>query len=816
MPYTNVPENLWGKMDSCVEQVQSDGTDKETAVAICYTSVVEAREAEYPWDQCIADQKARGYGDERAAKICGAIRARGSESRRIEASIIAPTDKTGAVWDIAIIGESEKSPVIEVGGTQYLLSANKRAYELDALKNSVPQWEGVVSFDNHLTDSEFAQRGNMRSVRNEGMAVIKNPRWDEERRCISAEFRVIDADMREKLMSAYDLGVIGDIGLSIDAIVNEGTPIRYGGDVLQVANGFKKILSVDIVASPAAGGRFNRVIAANNILEETTMTEYLTKEDAQAMIAEALAARSTEQGEMVNPEEAAAAVADVAQQAAAAVPPDATPGQAVAAVVGAVEKAAEEVAMQPEMESVKEQVRKLECALILRDSLDAAKLPDGLRRTVESAYAGRIFEKGDLMDTIKRAKEAQAANDASGAVQGAGGQRSANFAAVLSPRDKAEIGFLQLLNNTQMRALESNKADYVQDRISDAYRAWVNGGRANYRPRSTSAWLYEFVGNPLAMRATEANDVASITKNALNVMLAAEYSAKNEWWAPIVTEEEVTDINDATLVRDYGFENLDIVDEGAAYNVINLSDDEETASFVKHGNYVGVTLETMLKDKLGVLRNIPTKLANSWYNTLGAKVAAVFTTNSNTGPILSDGGALFNATAIGTAGGHVNLLTAALSFTAYGAARTAMLKQTDKKLGAGNRLLIEPRYLLVPVDLETTALQIRNSQYLPNSANNDVNPYYQQFDVVKVPQWTDATDWAFVADPRQWPAIFLIFVNGYRVPQIITAGDESGGAVFTNDTWRYKVRLMTYRYSATYDCAPVADFRPLHKSNVAG
>ena len=42
MPYSNVPEELWDKMDSCVEQVQEKqpDLDKERAVAICYDSVV--------------------------------------------------------------------------------------------------------------------------------------------------------------------------------------------------------------------------------------------------------------------------------------------------------------------------------------------------------------------------------------------------------------------------------------------------------------------------------------------------------------------------------------------------------------------------------------------------------------------------------------------------------------------------------------------------------------------------------------------------------------------------------------------------------
>lgn len=41
MPYTNVPEDLWAKMDKCVKDVQDNqGVSKESAVAICYDSVV--------------------------------------------------------------------------------------------------------------------------------------------------------------------------------------------------------------------------------------------------------------------------------------------------------------------------------------------------------------------------------------------------------------------------------------------------------------------------------------------------------------------------------------------------------------------------------------------------------------------------------------------------------------------------------------------------------------------------------------------------------------------------------------------------------
>jgi hypothetical protein len=45
MPYTNVPESLWGKMDDCKKKVMDEqGYSEERAIAICHASIVEGKE----------------------------------------------------------------------------------------------------------------------------------------------------------------------------------------------------------------------------------------------------------------------------------------------------------------------------------------------------------------------------------------------------------------------------------------------------------------------------------------------------------------------------------------------------------------------------------------------------------------------------------------------------------------------------------------------------------------------------------------------------------------------------------------------------
>jgi hypothetical protein len=43
MPYSNVPDELKDKMDRCVQKVEESGKDKEAAIAICYSAVVEGK-----------------------------------------------------------------------------------------------------------------------------------------------------------------------------------------------------------------------------------------------------------------------------------------------------------------------------------------------------------------------------------------------------------------------------------------------------------------------------------------------------------------------------------------------------------------------------------------------------------------------------------------------------------------------------------------------------------------------------------------------------------------------------------------------------
>lgn len=188
---------------------------------------------------------------------------------------------TGREWEVTIIGAKRPSDVVVIGGRECIESKNGRYYACDALRESVPDWDGVKVYDNHLTDAEFESKGGMRSIKNEWVGNIIRPRWDEARRCLKGVFKVVDEGLAKKLLEAFEQKVLNTIGLSIDTAPKEAR-IWHEGREWSVVEGFKKIFSTDLVAEPAAGGGFDRILAS--VQQERTYE----MEEVQAYIVEAI------------------------------------------------------------------------------------------------------------------------------------------------------------------------------------------------------------------------------------------------------------------------------------------------------------------------------------------------------------------------------------------------------------------------------------------------------------------------------------------------------------------------------------------------
>ncbi len=252
------------------------------------------------------------------------------------------------------------------------------------------------------------------------------------------------------------------------------------------------------------------------------------------------------------------------------------------------------------------------------------------------------------------------------------------------------------------------------DEYKDVKPARLSGIRELYTMLTGDFELHGSYHSDRVALATTA-DFTGLIKNALNKLVVTGWKqmgvAGYDWWRAIAQVEHFNSLQTitGTLVGTVG--SLPTVAEQGEYQEIVIGDSPETADFTKYGGYVPLTLELLDKDDTRKLRAYGLELGKAGIRNISEQIAAIFTSNSAAGPTMADTGALFNATAVTTAGGHANLLTTAIGtdFTAWDAVAPAvynqplLLKNATGYYGTGKKQAIEPKYCLVPRALKAAA-----------------------------------------------------------------------------------------------------------------
>lgn len=650
-------------------------------------------------------------------------------------------------------------------------SANGWNFSEQSLRNSLALWDGVECFIDHAGFFE-----DNRSVRDLG-GMCHSPEWDDAAKGVKLQLRtagpsgpLVESIGRELLRESgagHPNGARPRVGFSADIGFT-----ATGRDVQQIL----RVFSVDLVFNPARGGAFLR--ALNSIQQRRQPQE-------------------------ANMPSNVGANGDSPRTAAPAAPPkeEGSPivlqqlNQDVEAVRTLLTVQQERARLEEEAIKARE-VRAQMCAYLLESGLAASKLPKPAQDRVRTQFAGKVFEPSELTAAIEDSRKLVAELMGGAAIAGVQGVH-----AMFSSEDQLQAAVDDLLEAPREKGSESHKV------------ARLSGIRELYHMLTGD---YDLHGgyHPERARLATTSDFSGLVKNALNKIVVNQWDrlgrAGYDWWKKIVVVEHFNSLNGitGTLVGTVGA--LPAVSEGAEYTELVIGDSPETASFTKYGGYIPLTLELIDRDETRKLKAYPRELASAAIRKISYLVSYIFSQASGLGPTMADTGTLFNATAVTTKGGHANLLTAALAADKWELACQAVynqpmhIKLDTGYYGTGPKMAINPRYCLVPRDLTLTAQAILYPQWNATSGYHTENLQRgQEGDVITVPEWTDATDWAAACDPEIAPAIYIGERFGIQ-PEIFIAGDELSPAVFMNDEHRLKVR----HFLAVW----VNDFRPLNKT----
>jgi hypothetical protein len=638
---------------------------------------------------------------------------------------------------------------------------NDRYFPPEVLQESVILWDGVECYTDHISSRPGTL--NHHSVRDLG-GVLCDPSWDLEAQGVRATIKptgpaaAVFVELAQASIDHPDMPV----GLSADILISVD-----GKTVTKIV----KINSLDAVTHPARGGKFVRVLQSQN--GALSMTDPIVPPVIPPVVPPVDPPVSAAERNLTKLASGAKAVVESLQ-------------------------AQDALSKLEQNNLAAEKLQIGMCQALLQSAVAASRLPEPWQVRIHQDFEGKAFEPEDLQKRIEADRVLLSATTAGRSVQGPGG-----INAMFSSADYLEAATDDLLGaarRTELTKLQTNR---------------LSGIRELYMMLTGDYDLHGGFHPERAQLATT-TDFTGLVKNALNKVIAQQWdvlgAAGYNWWEQIVKVEHFDTLNDITSVLVGTVGTLPTVAEGAEYTELAVGDSPETGSFVKKGGYIPLTLELIDRDETRKLRAYPQELAFAALRSISALVAAVFTDNAHIGPTLADTGALFNATAVTTLGGHKNLLTTDLTtHDVWDATAMAMydqpllVKQATGYYGTGSKMAINPRFCLVSRhkweavrDLFVNHWSITDNKHMENLLFGEVVP-------ICVPEWTDDDNWAAVADPRIAPAIIVGERFGIR-PEIFIANRETDPAVFMNDEHRLKVR--------NFVAVMVSDFRPLHKSNV--
>lgn len=303
---------------------------------------------------------------------------------------------------------------------------------------------------------------------------------------------------------------------------------------------------------------------------------------------------------------------------------------------------------------------------------------------------------------------------------------------------------------------------------------------------------------------------SNLLLDAANKTLLAGYEEAPFTWSMWARDAGTTaDFKNLNRIRFSEMGTPEMVPEGKEYPDAPMSDARETYKVNKYGNMFTITWETVVNDDLDAISRIPAMQGAACRRLQNQAVYGVLTGN----PVMADTGALFNATAQTTAGGHANLATGAgaPSVTTLNTAYISMM--TKKGLRSDVILNIQPAFLIVPAAIGATALQLIGSIADPSvggnvAGNSNTKNIYgpngdRPLKVIVEPllDGNSSTAWYLAANNSQVDTVEITFLEGEQSPVLENEWD------FDKDVYKYKVRQ-------TFGVAPI-DYRGLYKHNGA-
>ncbi|RWC04307.1 MAG: peptidase U35 [Mesorhizobium sp.] len=259
--------------------------------------------------------------------------------------------------------------------------------------------------------------------------------------------------------------------------------------------------------------------------------------------------------------------------------------------------------------------------------------------------------------------------------------------------------------------------------------------------------------------------------------------------AQIINYPEILRISHETTYEDFRekesvqgglFPELLPPGEGGEVQYGTIGERKEKTFAVIRSRMIEITTEALVNDNLGLLVQPALRIGET---VLDGK-ARVIVNRIESNPVLSDGVAVFHAN-------HSNLAAAgaALDVTTLSAGRLAMRRQKD--LDGLRDIGVNPSFLVIPPELETTAEQLL--AVITAATVDEVNPFSGKLTPVVEHRLTNPKAWYLFARPERQMGLEHGTVNGMDDPEVRTEAPINRHAVITRVSTAFGAGWIDYR-----------------------
>lgn len=213
----------------------------------------------------------------------------------------------------------------------------------------------------------------------------------------------------------------------------------------------------------------------------------------------------------------------------------------------------------------------------------------------------------------------------------------------------------------------------------------------------------------VAIRAMHSTtDFPLLLTSIQRVTLKAAYAEERQTWQAMARQENLPDFRDMSVIEVGGQMLPEELKEGGEYKSGTIKESKGSWKLTEYGKKVVVGRRLIINDNLGYITRAIQILGRGVAVFEANQMWALLTTGSLGATCMMDGKALFHAD-------HGNTGTGVIGEASISAARKAMRNQ--KGFDGTTPLYVEPRYILLPTELET-AFDKFNTTIIPNQTSN--------------------------------------------------------------------------------------------------